>query len=228
MCNTINHAAKPEFEYEEDYPGWWDWFVKKQIKSMRDYFDVAIRHCTVEGKNPMYICRYEDLLVQPKEELMKLFAFLLDEEDLTGTNCERRIDEVVAMGSGASVTYKLKNTTGKFNVQAKRYNEEQIEYIKETLDSQLYFFGYANHPEEENATAFFDFADHKPENLEQHYGFRKLNDDSMKEVIQPNRPVKKYHICTDVLGDVLDEEDLDKIQNPCKDYARKTMLNKQN
>lgn len=29
MVNEVNHAAKPGFEYEKDYPEWWDWFVKK-------------------------------------------------------------------------------------------------------------------------------------------------------------------------------------------------------
>jgi len=29
LCNSINHATKPEYEYEVDYPEWWDWFVRR-------------------------------------------------------------------------------------------------------------------------------------------------------------------------------------------------------
>ena len=64
------------------------------------------------GKNPLYIVRYEDLVLQPKQTLMSLFCFLLGEDDLTGSNAERRIDEVVAMGKQGSQIYNLKPTTG--------------------------------------------------------------------------------------------------------------------
>ena len=109
---------------------------------------------------------------------MQLFAFLLDEKDLTGTNCETRIDEIVAMGSKATQTYKLKDTTGKFNMNAKRFNEDQIEYIKTTLGEQLYFYGYSNHPDNDpdHQTAFFDFgSEHDPKHVEAFNGFRKVN-----------------------------------------------------
>ena len=32
MCNTLSHSQKPEFEYEEEFPEWWDWFVKSQAE----------------------------------------------------------------------------------------------------------------------------------------------------------------------------------------------------
>ena len=50
--------------------------------------------------------------------------FLLDVDDLSGTNCERRIEEISKMGREASVSYKLKSTTGKFNAQRKHYTDE--------------------------------------------------------------------------------------------------------
>ena len=112
LTNTLNHSAKPDWEWEQDYPEWWDWFVRKQAVEMKKYFDLLIRHCTAEGKNPIYIVRYEDLVTQKKEELMGVFSFLLDVETLEGTNAERRIDQVVAMGTSAAQTYKLKATTG--------------------------------------------------------------------------------------------------------------------
>ena len=46
--------------------------------------------------------RYEDLVCEPKRTMMGLMSFLLEEPDLQGTNAERRIEEVVAMGSKAT------------------------------------------------------------------------------------------------------------------------------
>ena len=179
----MNHSVKPEFEFEEDYPEWWDWYIRKNATNMKRWYDVLISQCTVKEKNPIYICRYEDLITQPKQELMQLFAFLLDCEDLTGTNCEKRIDEVVALGAEASQIYKLKSTTRTFNANSKRYTTEQIEYIKETLGEHLHFFGYTKHPEIEHDTAFFDFGNNdSPKNISAFKGYLQLNKNSLKEV----------------------------------------------
>ena len=59
---------------------------------MKRYFDIIRRDCITNGENPLYIVRYEDLVLQPKDTLMGLFCYLLGERDLTGTNLERRID----------------------------------------------------------------------------------------------------------------------------------------
>jgi len=61
-----------------------------------------IRHCTEEGKNPIYIVRYEDLVSNAKEEMVGVMKYLLNVEDLTGTNCMRRLEEMEAMGAKAS------------------------------------------------------------------------------------------------------------------------------
>lgn len=80
------------------------------------------------------------------------------------------------MGAAASQTYKLKNTTGNFNANASKYTPEMIENFKEVIGDQLYYFGYSNHPEEENPTAAIHFDEHKEENLKQWMGFRQLNE----------------------------------------------------
>ena len=77
----------------------------------------------------------------------KMFKFLLEMDDLSGTNAERRIKEVIALGAKATQTYTLKKDTGKFNVNAARYTDAQIEFIKEANANLLYFFGYVNHPD---------------------------------------------------------------------------------
>ena len=102
--------------------------------------------------------------------------FLLDVDDLAGTNCERRIEQISQMGTSASQSYKLKSTTGKFNAARNKYNDELIEHIKKINADLLYLFGYANHPNEENPTAFFNFDNPDPEHLKKFYGFRKINE----------------------------------------------------
>ena len=63
---------------------------------MQKFFEVLLRHCFEEDKQPLYIVRYEDLVTSPKETLMGLMSYLLEVEDLSGSNVERRIDEVVS------------------------------------------------------------------------------------------------------------------------------------
>jgi phenylpyruvate tautomerase PptA (4-oxalocrotonate tautomerase family) len=48
-----------------------------------------------EKRIPIHFVRYEDLYDNPREELIKIFKFMLDLDDLEGTNCLKRIDEVV-------------------------------------------------------------------------------------------------------------------------------------
>jgi len=49
---------------------------------------------------------------------------MLGVKDLTGTNAERRIKEVIAKGSSATLTYSLKDSTKQNNSNAKMYSPE--------------------------------------------------------------------------------------------------------
>jgi hypothetical protein len=80
------------------------------------------------------------------------------------------------MGASSSQTYKLKATTGKFNTHRSKYTDAQVELIKQKNADILYYFGYTNHPSEENSCAFFDFKEHTKEHLDKYYGFRRDND----------------------------------------------------
>lgn len=94
LSNTMSHTATPEFDYAKDFPEWWSWWVKSQAEAHAKYFEVMLRHCTKEARNPIYIVRYEDLVNDSKTELTGIMKFLLDVDDLTGTNCERRIEQI--------------------------------------------------------------------------------------------------------------------------------------
>ena len=93
---------------------------------MKRFFDILLAdYCVTEDKNPLlYIVRYEDLVLKPKETLMGLFGFLLGVRDLTGTNTERRIDQVLAMGRKATISYNLKPTTGQLNTHEDKYTPQ--------------------------------------------------------------------------------------------------------
>jgi hypothetical protein len=91
LANTMSHSAQPEWNYAKDYPKWWDWFIRNAIDNHLRYFETMIRHCTSEGKNPIYICRFEDLIKNSKEEMEGVMKFLLDVDSLEGTNCMRRL-----------------------------------------------------------------------------------------------------------------------------------------
>lgn len=86
LSNTMNHTAKPEFDYETDFSDWWKWWVKLTTDKHRQYFDTLIRHSRDEHRAPLYIVRYEDLVANPQTELEGLFKFILDLDDIEGTN----------------------------------------------------------------------------------------------------------------------------------------------
>ena len=152
---------------------------------MQKFFEVLLRHCNEEDKQPLYIVRYEDLVTSPKETLMGLMSYLLEVEDLSGSMAEKRIDEVVAAGSSAAQTYKLKSTTGQFNIHANKYTEAQLQLIKDTLGSQLYYLGYANY--DNNPTGFFEFPEHTPENIALHNKFRTDSQAALKKICSPQQ-----------------------------------------
>lgn len=77
MTNTMSHGNKPEYEIHEMFPEWWNWWVKRQTVVMKNFFDTLRNDCNTKGKNPLYIVRYEDLVLKPKDTLMGLFSFLL-------------------------------------------------------------------------------------------------------------------------------------------------------
>ena len=221
LCNTISHGNKPEFEFDRDYPEYWEWFVRSQTAKMQRFFEILIRHCNQEGRQPLYIVRYEDLVREPKDTLMGLMSYLFEQRDLSGTNLERRIDEVVAKGKSAATTYRLKSTTGQFDVHASKYSPELKKYVQDTLGDQLYYFGYAN--VEDNPTGFFQFDEHTPENLAKHNQFRRDSQAALEMITSPGYEVKNYVHNKEEVFDIFDADDLAKLLDPAFDHARKTL-----
>jgi hypothetical protein len=69
------------------------------------YFDKLIGDCITHGQNPIIIVRFEDLVADPIPSVTQVGQFMLDLEDISDTNLERRINEIKAMGDKATQTY---------------------------------------------------------------------------------------------------------------------------
>lgn len=135
ICNTLSHSAELDFNFAKDYPVWWDYWVKRVADQVCKSFDILFRDCIDHKKNPIHIIRFEDLCDDPTKELTSMMKFTLDLNDLTGTNMERRINEIRAMGSKATDTYKLKEHSKlkAFNTKKSMFNAEQLEYIQNKM-----------------------------------------------------------------------------------------------
>jgi hypothetical protein len=180
--NTINHTAKPTFDFEKEYPEWWDWYVHYQVDCMTFYFDKLIKDCVTNKQAPIHFTRYEDMVVDIVPPSKKVLEFILDTEDLTDTNAMELLKRHAAKGKGASQVYQTKATTGIANAHKHRYTKTQIDYFKKKMGHILYFFGYTNHPTEQNPTAFFHFDTHTEENLKNFNAYKAVDAASIKRV----------------------------------------------
>jgi hypothetical protein len=106
-----------------------------------------------------------------------LMKFMLGVDDVSGTNAERRVREVLAKGKEATKTYKLKSTSGKFKKNDHRFTPVQHERVGKRLKEMLTFFGYAyNKIDPDTQTDSFDFKGAYPELDKTYKGFVKQNE----------------------------------------------------
>ena len=84
------------------------------------------------------------MLTSPRQHLREMMAFMLGitEAEFTGTVAERRIDEVLAMGTKSNQVYKPRQSG--YNKNLIHYTPDMIEYVKEKAGDLLHFFGYAD------------------------------------------------------------------------------------
>lgn len=223
LINCMNHATKPEYPLD-GLPEYWDWFVRSQSDQMKKFMDIFRRQFQEEKVNPVYIVRYEDLVEDPRNTLQGLFGFLLESDDLEGSNIMRRIDQVIAQGRKATTTYALKGHTGQFHYNKKMYSDDQLKYMRETLADHLYYFGYSNDPNgEDNFTGFYDFEQHDPKHVQNYYGFRKDNERNTKDILSEGYQTKHFKVNQEGVFDLFTHEEGVRFLQPSKDYAEKTI-----
>ena len=158
LSSMANHSTKMPFNVETEYPNFWQWWTKDCMSHMKEFFYNVYMKDAKKRECPMLFVRFEDLVMDPAPVLRQMMAFILNLKDITGTNAERRLNEVLAMGSSATVTYSLKDSTRKCNQNITRYSEEQLNWVKSEFKEMLHFFGYAKIPQDPtNVTGFYDF-----------------------------------------------------------------------
>ena len=155
MAATLTHSATPKEQYDRDLPEFWAAWIDLMGVGMQDDFDLIINSQTpVTSLIPTFVIRFEDLKADPIPVVKDLFKFLLDTPSIEGTVLEKRIEEKCGLKSKPEAIYKLKPKSGN-NQNAHMYSEQQIATLKKQLKDFLYYFGYTNHPTEENDTSFF-------------------------------------------------------------------------
>lgn len=103
-------------------------------------------------------------------------------DDISGTVIERRIQEVMAMGTKKNQTYKPRQ--GGTNRNLANYVPEQIEFTKKHNEELFHTFGYVKDDEAlpDNITPFMDFEGKaSPKSVQKLNYYKQLNEMAMKK-----------------------------------------------
>ena len=87
----------------------------------------------MEHHNPIYIVRYEDMVKDSVGPTTGILQYLLEMEDISGTNAERRVmhfAELKKQNPNIDRAYVTKATTGVANANLDKYTPELLAYIK--------------------------------------------------------------------------------------------------
>ena len=95
LFTLCNHSQKAPFEYHEKYPVFWDWWVKLCCQRMANWYRTLMNDAKMKNL-PVLFVRFEDLVVDPEPQLSNIMKMLNNMTDITGTNAERRVKEVIA------------------------------------------------------------------------------------------------------------------------------------
>ena len=125
LLALCNHNSPSPFEYETEYPEWWNWWIHDCAEMMRRWYAHTMHDSRLRQIPTLYV-RYEDLVSSPEREMRDIMRFILGVDDIKGTNAERRVNEVVKLGHDATKTYPVKESSKQFNSAARRFNDEQI------------------------------------------------------------------------------------------------------
>ena len=147
---------------------------------------------------PMYFTRLEELIQEPKEQLVGVFQYIYSSRDTEGTVLEQRIQECIDEGKDRTQTYRMKKKEHRlYECDEDMFNEEQKKYLFTKLYNFLYFFGYFKPQTDEdklieNVNAKFDVPDYlkdKKTNLK-YCGYRDFNKESMDKLVQQSQVEK--------------------------------------
>ena len=87
MLATQSHTLT--FENDPSEFEAWKNFVTHCTLNLAKFYEIYLDH--ISKNIPVYFFKFEDLKNRPFETLCKIFKFLLNLENIEGTNVERRI-----------------------------------------------------------------------------------------------------------------------------------------
>ena len=106
LMNLASHSLQSEVPINEVDPVWWNKMLGMMIPGINE--NVQRMRAEVEPTVPTYYVRYEDLILDPRPVLLELFCFMLDVPSISGTVCEKRINDYCAQGTDTGAVYKMK------------------------------------------------------------------------------------------------------------------------
>ena len=129
---------------------------------------------------PIHFLKFEELRNEPKKVLSDVWKFMLNVDDISGTYIEKRIDDVLALGHGATRVYNVKSTDGKFS-KIDLFTPALQEHVKTELATYCEFFDYFKTGENGTAANEYQFFD-RPANLKKQtdLNYKKVSDESIK------------------------------------------------
>ena len=89
LISTGSQSVTPLEQYHEDFPVFWNTFIKMIPTACAAQHQKIIN--SISKEVPTYYCRYEDLRMDSVPVLTELFSFLLDVQSIEGTVVEKRI-----------------------------------------------------------------------------------------------------------------------------------------
>jgi len=110
----------------------WVEFIKQEITVWKDFHEFWLN-----AKVPVHIIKFEDILSNPKNTMMSLMRFILN-EDIVGTNIELYID--LAVKDSAPEIYKPRE--GKAHTNLEKFPIEHLEWMFDHAKEMLIGFGY--------------------------------------------------------------------------------------
>ena len=132
VCTGSHNKSIHNGDYQK-FLDHWDEFIKQEITVWKDFHDFWLN-----SKIPVHVIRYEDILTNPKNTMMQLMKFIINEPNIEGTRIEKYIDLTVS--EKAPEIYKPRQ--GQVNSNNEKFNREQLEYMYKHCPSHLQNFGY--------------------------------------------------------------------------------------
>lgn len=132
VCSGSHNKSIANGDYAK-FSGLWSEFVEQEITVWKDFHDFWLN-----AKVPVHLIKFEDILTNPNDTLMSLMRFVLNTDDITGSNMEKYIE--IAVKEQAPEIYKPRE--GKVNTNNGKFTQEHLDFIFNYAKELIVNFGY--------------------------------------------------------------------------------------